>query len=42
MQELIARMKALSRVHEGVLRLDEPCTIEARLQEGWIAAPINT
>jgi beta-lactamase class A len=27
-------MHALSRVHEGVLRLDEPCTIEARLQEG--------
>ena len=27
-------MHALSRVHEGVLKLDEPCTIEARLQEG--------
>ena len=27
-------MHALSRVHEGVLKLDAPCTIEARLQEG--------
>ena len=27
-------MHALSKVHEGKLRLDEPCTIEARLQEG--------
>lgn len=27
-------MHALSKVHEGALRLDEPCTIEARLQEG--------
>jgi beta-lactamase class A len=27
-------MHALSKVHEGALRLDEPCTIEKRLQEG--------
>jgi beta-lactamase class A len=27
-------MHALSKVHEGKLKLDEPCTIEARLQEG--------
>jgi beta-lactamase class A len=27
-------MHALSRVHDGTLRLDEPCTIERRLQEG--------
>lgn len=27
-------MHALSKVHEGALRLDEPCTIEQRLQEG--------
>jgi beta-lactamase class A len=27
-------MHALAKVHEGRLRLDEPCTIEARLQEG--------
>ena len=27
-------MHALSKVHEGMLRLDEPCTVEARLQEG--------
>ena len=26
-------MHALSKVHEGKLRLDDPCTIEARLQE---------
>lgn len=27
-------MHALSKVHDGTLRLDAPCTIEARLQEG--------
>lgn len=27
-------MHALSKVHEGALRLEEPCTIERRLQEG--------
>jgi beta-lactamase class A len=27
-------MHALAKVHEGRLRLDEPCTIEARLQDG--------
>ncbi len=27
-------MHALAKVHEGRLRLDEPCTIEKRLQEG--------
>ena len=27
-------MHALSKVHEGKLKLDDPCTIEARLQEG--------
>ena len=34
-------MHALSRVHEGVLKLDEPSPLKRACRKAWIAARIN-